>query len=82
MARPTTAEPATTEQLCAAFILDAPVPIRVLYGLYGSRATFYAWGKRGLAMKNIAGMGPTIIPSQFKTFLLKERGDIAPTNQS
>lgn len=68
----------TAEQLLAAFMLDAPVPIRVLYGLYGGRSTFHVWKKLGLSVKPIVGMGPTIIPSEFKIFLLKQRGDYAP----
>jgi hypothetical protein len=67
--------PASTEQICAAFILDAPVPIRVLYGLYGSRTSFHNWKKAGLSVKPVKGLGPTVIPSEFKTFLLKQRGD-------
>lgn len=74
-------EPKTliAEQLLAAFVLDAPVPIRLLYGLYGSRTTFHEWKNAGLDVKHVEGMGPTIIPSKFKVFLLKLRGDYAPT---
>jgi hypothetical protein len=68
----------TAEQICAAFILDAPVPIRVLYGLYGSRSTFHVWKRLGLDVKTVPGMGPTVLPSSFKRFLLEQRGDWAP----
>lgn len=68
------------EQLIAAFILDAPIPIRRLYGIYGNRTTFHRWKQAGLAVKPIEGMGPTVIPSQFKLFLLKQRGDWKPSN--
>jgi hypothetical protein len=71
----------TAEQLIAAFTLDAPVPVRLLYGLYGSRTTFHHWRTLGLDVKNIEGMGPTVRPSTFKAFLLRLRGDAAPVVQ-
>lgn len=71
----------TAEQVIAAFTLDAPVPVKVLYGLYGSRTTFHHWRSLGLDVKNVEGMGPTIIPSRFKLFLLQLRGDASPTTQ-
>jgi hypothetical protein len=68
--------PATAEQLCAAFILDTPVPVRHLYGIYGSRTTFFQWRKMGLCTRAIKGVGPTVIPSEFKAFLadMREKG--------
>jgi hypothetical protein len=78
---PQTAEVATAEQLIAAFTLDAPVPIRRLIGFYGSRTTFHNWKALGLDVKPIEGMGLTVIPSQFRGFLLRLRGDAAPVNQ-
>lgn len=79
----TTAERAaiTAEQLIAAFTLDAPVPVRVLYGLYGSRSTFHHWRGLGLDVKHVEGMGPTVRPSTFKNFLLRLRGDASPEVQ-
>ena len=71
--------PLTAEQLVAAFILDAPIAVKHLYGIYGSRTTFHAWRKIGLSVKAITGMGPTVVPSEFKIFLLRQRGDYAPT---
>lgn len=84
MAPPLTTPPSpappqlSAEQLIAMFILDAPVPIRLLYGIYGARSTFHLWRKAGLDVKHVEGMGPTVIPSRFKQFLLKLRGDWAP----
>lgn len=74
-------EAITAEQLIAVFTLDAPVPVRLLYGLYGSRSTFHYWKQIGLDVKPVAGMGPTVVPSRFKSFLLKQRGDIRPDVQ-
>jgi hypothetical protein len=71
-------DPITAEQLLAVFVLDAPVPIRLLYGLYGHRSTFHRWKKEGLDVKHVSGLGPTVIPSKFKVFLLRIRGDYAP----
>jgi hypothetical protein len=68
----------TAEQLIAAFILDAPVPVRYLVPFYGSRATFHVWKGKGLDVKHVIGMGPTVIPSEFKIFLLKMRDTYAP----
>jgi len=68
----------TGEQLCAAFILDAPVPVRFLHGLYGQRSTFAAWKAQGLDIRKIDGLGPAVIPSEFKAFLLKKWGHYAP----
>ena len=73
---------ATAEQLLAVFVLDAPVPIRLLYGVYGARTTFHKWKHAGLNVKTIPGMGPTVIPSEFKIFLLKLRGDYAPKSNA
>jgi hypothetical protein len=72
---------ASAEQLIAAFTLDAPVPIRRLFGFYGSRTTFHNWKHLGLDIKHIEGMGQTVIPSRFRAFLLRLRGDATPTNQ-
>jgi hypothetical protein len=77
-----TTDTLTTEQLCAAFILDAPVPIRHLFGLYGQRSTFASWKAKGLDVKTVPGMGPTIVPSKFKQFLLEQRGDYAPPGKT
>ncbi len=63
-----------SEQLCAAFILDLPVPTRNLYGLWGSRSTFRRYRNNGLNVKMAEGMGPTVLPSEFKSFLLKQTG--------
>lgn len=75
---PKPSEALTAEQLIAAFMLDAPVPVRLLYGIYGKRSTFHVWRRKGLDVKTIVGMGPTVIPSSFKVFLLKQRGDWKP----
>lgn len=68
----------TAEQLCAAFILDAPVPTRYLHGLYGGRSTFAAWKAEGLDVRKLDGLGVCVIPSEFKAFLMKKWGSYAP----
>lgn len=68
----------TAEQLIAMFTLDAPIPVRLLYGLYGSRTTFHKWKGMGLEIRTVDGIGPTVRPSSFKTFLLRLRGDATP----
>lgn len=70
----------TAEQLIAAFTLDAPVPVRRLYGIYGSRTTFQYWQGLGLDVKRVPGMGPTVVPSAFRAFLMEQRGDSAPSH--
>lgn len=71
----------TAEQLCAAFILDAPVPVRHLYGLYGQRSTFAAWKVQGLDIRKLDGLGPSVIPSELKTFLIRKWGTFAPRTE-
>ncbi|WP_043588114.1 hypothetical protein [Geminisphaera colitermitum] len=65
-------------QLAAAFVLDAPIPIRRLIGLYGSRSTFWKWEKDGLPVRTVEGLGASVVPSQFKNYLLKKFGTINP----
>jgi hypothetical protein len=72
----------TGEQLCAVFILDAPVPCSVLQPIYGSRSTFHVWKKQGLDIRNLQGLGPCVIPSEFKAFLMKKWGHFQPPAKS
>ena len=74
----TEAKPYTADQLMAAFVIDAPIPIHALFATYGCRTTFKSWQKAGLEVKTTPGMGPTVIPSEFKAFLIKIRGEYAP----
>lgn len=71
--------PPIAELIIAAFTLDAPIPIRVLYGLYGGRTSFHNWKKMGLDVKNVPGMGPTVMPLEFKAFITGLRGAEALT---
>lgn len=71
----------TAEQLLAMMVLDAPIPVRVLFGLYGQRSTFASWKAQGLTIRKLDGLGPCIIPSEFKAFLMKKWGDYAPRIQ-
>lgn len=68
----------TSEMLAAAFVLDAPVPIRHLFGLYGGRSTFAVWKGQGLDVRKLDGLGPSVIPSEFKKFLIAKWGTFAP----
>ena len=69
----------TAEQLIAAFTLNAPVPERLLYGIYGRRSTFHRWEKEfGLRVRTVPGIGRSIIPSELKSFLMVLRGDASP----
>lgn len=72
------AQVTVAEQLIAAFALNAPVPIRRLYGMYGSRTTFHKWKGMGLDVKPIPGMGPTVVPIAFRDFLMRLRGEYGP----
>ena len=67
-----------TDQICAAFVLDVPTPIRHLQPLWGCRSTWAAWRKSGLEVRTIEGLGPCVIPSEFKKFLLAKFGTYAP----
>ena len=68
----------TAEQLCAVFALDAPVALQRLYGVWGSRSSFSRWKKQGLAVFHVEGIGPAVVPSELRIFLLKKRGSITP----
>lgn len=68
----------TNEMLAAAFVLDAPIPCRHLHALYGGRSTFAAWKAQGLDIRKLDGLGPSVVPSEFKAFLLKKWGSYAP----
>ena len=60
------------ERLIAADVLDAPVPIRHYFGVYGGRSTFARWKAQGLRVVKIPSMGPAVQPSELKAFLLSK----------
>lgn len=71
-------ESLTSEMLAAAFVLDAPVPCRHLHAIYAGRSTFAAWRAQGLEIRKLDGLGPCVVPSQFKAFLMRKWGSYAP----
>lgn len=71
----------SAEELIALTIVNAPVPIRRLFRLYAQRSTFASWKKQGLDIRNLDGLGPCVIPSEFTAFLMKKWGDAGPRIQ-
>jgi hypothetical protein len=68
----------SVEDLITLIIMNAPVPIRRLFRLYAKRSTFASWKKQGLEIRNLDGLGPCVIPSEFTAFLMKKWGDAGP----
>lgn len=73
--------PITAEMLIFAAIMNTPIPIRHLYGLYGGRSTFASWKKQGLDIRKLDGLGPSVVPSQFIEFMQRKWGSYAPRIQ-
>lgn len=69
------------EELIAAFALNAPIPIRHLYAIYAGRSTFAAWKAQGLDIRKLDGLGPSVVPSEFRDFLMRKWGGYAPRIQ-
>lgn len=61
-------EKPTAESLVALVALDAPIPIRAMFGVF-SRSSFYKWKREGLQLLDIPGAGKCVRPSELKAFL-------------
>lgn len=71
-------KPAQTEALLGLIVNDTPVAIRKLYGAQASQTSFNKWRqgvtgpdgkKHKLPTYDIEGQGPSVIPSELRTFL-------------
>ena len=77
--QPTEKTPEPNDALIGAMVADIPVPIRRLFRANASRSSFYKWrdgvtGPDGRTYKlrilDINGQGPSVVPSELRTFLL------------
>lgn len=52
-------------------VADVPLPLKTLFGVCGSKASFIKWKRKGLKVDWVEGLGQVVKPSVLKKFLEK-----------